>query len=135
MNQEILRNAGAIRRLDRPMKVLGGGELSTALFVVADAFTKSAREKIEAAGGTAQLLELPATPLAAVTGAPVAAPEGAPEPAPTGTGASEPAVAEPAVAAEPPADDAEAKAEAAQVEGATEEVAEAAADDDAETGA
>ncbi|HEU4671464.1 MAG TPA: 50S ribosomal protein L15 [Candidatus Limnocylindrales bacterium] len=135
VNQEVLRAAGLVRTLARPLKILGEGDVDRALFVVADAFTKSAREKIEAAGGTAQLLEVPATPLAAVTGAPVAAPEGAPEPAPTGTGASEPAVAEPAVAAEPPADDAEAKAEAAQVEGATEEVAEAAADDDAETGA
>ena len=34
------------------MKILGAGELSTPLFVVADAFTASARAKIEAAGGT-----------------------------------------------------------------------------------
>lgn len=59
VNQEILRAAGLVRRLDRPMKVLGGGELSTALFVVADAFTKSARAKIEAAGGTVSVLEVP----------------------------------------------------------------------------
>ena len=50
VNQEILRAAGLVRRLDRPMKVLGGGELSTALFVVADAFSASARSKIEGAG-------------------------------------------------------------------------------------
>ena len=59
VNQEILRAAGLVRRLDRPMKVLGGGELSTALFVVADAFSASARSKIEAAGGTVSLLEVP----------------------------------------------------------------------------
>ncbi len=59
VNQEILRAAGLIRRLDRPMKVLGGGELSTALFVVADAFSASARRKIEDAGGTASVLEVP----------------------------------------------------------------------------
>jgi large subunit ribosomal protein L15 len=59
VNQEILRAAGLVRRLDRPMKVLGGGELSTALFVVADAFTASARSKIEAAGGTVSVLEVP----------------------------------------------------------------------------
>jgi hypothetical protein len=41
------------------MKILGGGELSTALFVVADAFTASARAKIEAAGGTVSVLEVP----------------------------------------------------------------------------
>jgi len=61
VNQEILRAAGLIRRLDRPMKVLGGGELSTALFVVADAFSASARSKIEAAGGTVSVLETPDT--------------------------------------------------------------------------
>jgi large subunit ribosomal protein L15 len=59
VNQEILRAAGLVRRLDRPMKILGGGELSTALFVVADAFTASARTKIEAAGGTVSVLEVP----------------------------------------------------------------------------
>jgi large subunit ribosomal protein L15 len=59
VNQEILRAAGLVRRLDRPMKVLGGGELSTALFVVADAFSASARSKIEGAGGTVSVLEVP----------------------------------------------------------------------------
>jgi large subunit ribosomal protein L15 len=60
VNQDILRSAGAIRSLTRPMKVLGSGEVTRPLFVVADAFTESARRKIEAAGGTAQLLEAPA---------------------------------------------------------------------------
>jgi len=60
VNQEILRAAGLVRRLDRPMKILGGGgELSTPLFVVADAFSASARAKIEAAGGTVSVLEVP----------------------------------------------------------------------------
>ena len=59
INQEILRAAGLVRRLDRPMKILGGGELATALFVVADAFSGSARAKIEAAGGTVSVLETP----------------------------------------------------------------------------
>lgn len=61
VNQEILRAAGLVRRLDRPMKILGGGggELSTALFVVADAFSASARARIEAAGGTVSVLEVP----------------------------------------------------------------------------
>jgi len=60
---DLLRVAGLVRHLDRPLKVLGGGEVTRPLFVVADAFTKSAREKIEAAGGTAQVLEVPAGPL------------------------------------------------------------------------
>jgi large subunit ribosomal protein L15 len=68
VNQEILRAAGLVRRLDRPMKVLGGGssELSAALFVVADAFSASARSKIEAAGGTVSILEVPDAKLAAL---------------------------------------------------------------------
>jgi large subunit ribosomal protein L15 len=59
VNQDLLKDAGLIRTLDKPMKVLGNGELSVALFVVADAFTKSAREKIEAAGGSVNVLEVP----------------------------------------------------------------------------
>jgi large subunit ribosomal protein L15 len=68
VNQEILRAAGLIRRLDRPLKVLGGGDLSTALFVVADAFSASARSKIEAAGGTVSVLEVPDTKRPALRG-------------------------------------------------------------------
>src|SRR5664280_1711008 len=56
---DILAAAGLIRTLDKPLKVLGQGEVTRPLFVVADAFTKSATAKIEAAGGTAHVLELP----------------------------------------------------------------------------
>jgi large subunit ribosomal protein L15 len=38
------------------LKILGQGELKTALTVVADRFSKSAIEKIEAAGGTVQVV-------------------------------------------------------------------------------
>ena len=62
INAEILRQARLITNVRRPVKVLGNGEVSRRLFVVADAFTKSAREKIEAAGGTAQVLEIPGRP-------------------------------------------------------------------------
>ena len=66
VNQEILRAAGLVRRLDRPMKVLGAGDLSTALFVVADAFSSTARSKIEGAGGTVSVLEVPTEKRAAL---------------------------------------------------------------------
>jgi hypothetical protein len=66
VNQEILRASGLVRRLDRPMKVLGGGDLSSAMFVVADAFSASARAKIEGAGGTVSILETPETKRPAV---------------------------------------------------------------------
>jgi large subunit ribosomal protein L15 len=61
VNQDILRAVGLVRTLNKPLKVLGGGELGTPLFVVADAFTASARTKIEAAGGTVNVLEIPTT--------------------------------------------------------------------------
>ncbi len=51
INQEILRAVGLVRTLDKPMKVLGHGDVEVPLFVVADAFSKSARTKIEGAGG------------------------------------------------------------------------------------
>jgi large subunit ribosomal protein L15 len=53
---ESLREAGLISSLRRPVKVLGDGEVTAALTVRAHAFTASARQKIEAAGGTAQEL-------------------------------------------------------------------------------
>jgi large subunit ribosomal protein L15 len=53
-----LRENGLATRKDVPVKVLGQGELSKALTVHAHGFSNAAREKIEAAGGTCQLLEL-----------------------------------------------------------------------------
>jgi Ribosomal proteins 50S-L15, 50S-L18e, 60S-L27A len=66
VNQELLRAVGLVRTLKKPLKILGNGELSTALFVVADAFTKSAVTKIESAGGTISVLEVPTEELAAL---------------------------------------------------------------------
>jgi large subunit ribosomal protein L15 len=51
-----LREAGLATRRAVPVKVLGQGELTKALTVHAHAFSKTAREKIEAAGGTCQLI-------------------------------------------------------------------------------
>ena len=66
INQDILREAGLVRTLDKPLKILGDGELKAALFVVADAFTASARSKIEAAGGTVNVLEVPTKTMPAI---------------------------------------------------------------------
>ena len=71
INQEILRAVGLVSTLNKPLKILGQGEVSTPLFVVADAFSKSAVAKIEAAGGSVQVLEVPASPTAALIGRPV----------------------------------------------------------------
>ena len=66
VNQDILRAVGLVRSLDKPLKILGSGELGAALFVVADAFTASARTKIEDAGGTVSVLEVPTRPSKAI---------------------------------------------------------------------
>jgi large subunit ribosomal protein L15 len=112
VNQDILRAVGLVRSLDKPLKILGAGELSAPLFVVADAFTASARTKIEGAGGTVSVLEVPTRPTKAigVDGDKAAAEE--PSPA-----AKETAVAEAPVAEAPAAEVAEAPvAEEAPVE-------------------
>jgi large subunit ribosomal protein L15 len=70
INQDVLRAVGLVRTLNKPLKVLGDGELSTPLFVVADAFTASARTKIEAAGGSVTVLEVPDHPREALGVAP-----------------------------------------------------------------
>ena len=66
VNQDILRAVGLVRTLNKPLKILGAGELTVPLFVVADAFTASARAKIEAAGGVVNVLEMPTAPLPAL---------------------------------------------------------------------
>ncbi len=66
VNPDLLVAAGLVGSLRQPVKVLGQGDVDRRLFVVADAFTKSATAKIEAAGGTAQVLEMPDTELVAL---------------------------------------------------------------------
>ena len=56
---ELLKEAGLIRNLRRDVKILGHGELSAKLSVSAHAFSKSAVEKIEAAGGSVTWLKPP----------------------------------------------------------------------------
>jgi large subunit ribosomal protein L15 len=89
---DILAVVGLVRTLTKPLKVLGHGEVTRPLFIVADAFSKSAIAKIEAAGGTAQVLEFPtietgdaadeATPVDEAAAARPAAPKKAAKPAP-----------------------------------------------------
>ena len=56
---ELLKEAGLIRNLSRDLKVLGHGDLSVKLTVSAHSFSKSAAEKIEAAGGSVNWLKPP----------------------------------------------------------------------------
>jgi large subunit ribosomal protein L15 len=54
---ESLRASGLAKRRGVPVKILGRGELSKALTVSAHAFSASAREKVEGAGGTCRVVE------------------------------------------------------------------------------
>jgi large subunit ribosomal protein L15 len=56
VNAESLAQGGLIRGDGKPLKVLGQGEVGVKLFVAADAFSASARSKIEAAGGNILVL-------------------------------------------------------------------------------
>ena len=55
VSPESLLERGMVRR-GRPVKILGDGEISKALTVRAHKFSRSARQKIEAAGGTCEEL-------------------------------------------------------------------------------
>jgi large subunit ribosomal protein L15 len=52
-----LAAAGLVPSLRRPVKILGVGELRRSLVVRANKFSKAARSKIEAAGGTAEEIQ------------------------------------------------------------------------------
>ena len=56
VNAEVLASAGLIGSTEKPLKVLGQGDVTEKLFVAADAFSASARRKIEEAGGFVQVL-------------------------------------------------------------------------------
>jgi len=51
-----LREAGVVKNSFDGVKILGNGELTKKLNVKVDAFSASAKEKIEAAGGTAEVI-------------------------------------------------------------------------------
>ena len=52
----LLLERGVVKNLKRPVKVLGRGELEVPLVVEAHKFSRSAREKIEAAGGSVRVI-------------------------------------------------------------------------------
>jgi large subunit ribosomal protein L15 len=52
INPETLKKHGLISSIKTPVKLLGNGELKTKLKIQVNAFSRSAKEKVEAAGGT-----------------------------------------------------------------------------------
>ncbi len=57
INPVVLKNCGLIKKENLPVKILGEGKIDFSTTVQAQAFSKSAREKIEAAGGKAELIK------------------------------------------------------------------------------
>ena len=57
VNLDSLVKEGIVTSPKHPLKVLGNGQLKTKLTVQAAAFTASAREKIESAGGACEILD------------------------------------------------------------------------------
>ena len=57
VDPDALRAAGLATRKGIPVKILARGELTKKLTVIAPGFSKTARERIEAAGGTCQVID------------------------------------------------------------------------------
>ena len=56
IDANVLYDNGLIRSPLKPIKILGSGDLKSPINIVATEFSKSAKEKIEKTGGTAQIL-------------------------------------------------------------------------------
>ena len=56
VTQEVLEEAGRVKQVKDGIKVLGQGTINVAVTVKADKFSKTAVEKIEAAGGKAEVI-------------------------------------------------------------------------------
>ena len=127
VNAEVLRAAGLIASANKPLKILGAGDLDVRVFVAADAFTGSARSKIEAAGGYVQVLA-PEPPPEVESKKAQRSAEVAAETDETATEAPEAEAAEAAEAAEPEPE--AAKAATAEAETAEAEASDGVADAD-----
>ncbi len=55
---EVMAGVGLIKKATDPVVILGDGDVNIALTVKAHRFSKSARDKIVAAGGTAEIIPL-----------------------------------------------------------------------------
>lgn len=56
VDAESLRARGLVHNLRRPIKILAGGTVSKALTVKADKFSSAAKERLQAAGGSAEVI-------------------------------------------------------------------------------
>ena len=56
VSAQVLKDAGVVKQVKDGIKILGGGALTKKLTVQATKFTASAKEKIEALGGKAEVI-------------------------------------------------------------------------------
>ena len=56
IDAKLMYEKGLVRSPFKPIKILGSGDLKKSVDIVATEFSKSAKEKIEKLGGTAQIL-------------------------------------------------------------------------------
>jgi len=57
INLNLLKKTKIINKKSSKLKVLGSGEVKQKINIEADFFSKSAKEKLEKAGGTAQIIK------------------------------------------------------------------------------
>tara|TARA_B100001750_G_scaffold82927_1_gene65684 strand:- start:15 stop:455 length:441 start_codon:yes stop_codon:yes gene_type:complete len=55
VDAQILYEKGLVRSALQPIKILGGGNIDSSVKVIASCFSKSAKEKIEQAGGSVEV--------------------------------------------------------------------------------
>jgi large subunit ribosomal protein L15 len=58
INPQVLKQGGLIKDKDKPVKILGEGELKQAFSVQAHAFSKKAQQAITTGGGKAEIIHV-----------------------------------------------------------------------------
>jgi large subunit ribosomal protein L15 len=56
ISPQVMKEAGLIKKLKLPVKILGEGEMTRAVTVQANSFSQKAKEKIQAAGGKIEVI-------------------------------------------------------------------------------
>jgi len=56
VTKDVLRDKGLVRKIDRPIKILGTGDMKKPITIKADACSESAKKKIEQAGGKVEIV-------------------------------------------------------------------------------
>ena len=56
IDPKLMYKKGLVRSQFKPIKILGSGDLKQSIHIIATEFSKSAKEKIEKSGGTAEVL-------------------------------------------------------------------------------